>query len=82
MRLHLVFLQTITVCNNTAGLENQTGPEMNSQCFLRSSPDSRVSPRTSPNHHISNGPFNKVLAGNRAVCVCARVRVCRPCTSF
>lgn len=47
------------MCNNTTGLENQTGPEMNPQCFLRSSPENRVSPRASPNH-ISNGPFNKV----------------------
>lgn len=58
--LCLVSSQTITMCNNNSGLENQTGPEMNSQCFLRSSPENRVSPRTSPNHHISNGPFNKV----------------------
>ncbi|XP_073345385.1 myocardin-related transcription factor B isoform X3 [Pagrus major] len=29
------------------------------QNFLRSSPENRVSPRASPNHHISNGPFNK-----------------------
>lgn len=33
---------------------------MNSHCFLRSSPENRVSPRASPNHHISKGPFNKV----------------------
>ncbi|XP_020498217.1 myocardin-related transcription factor B isoform X2 [Labrus bergylta] len=52
-------MQTLTMCNNTSGLENQTRPDMNPQCFLRSSPESRVSPRASPNHHISNGPFNK-----------------------
>ncbi|TKS90072.1 MKL/myocardin-like protein 2 [Collichthys lucidus] len=52
-------LQTLTMCNNTTGLENQTRPEMNPQCFLRSSPENRVSPRASPNHHISNGSFNK-----------------------
>uniref|UniRef100_A0A671V2M6 Myocardin related transcription factor B n=1 Tax=Sparus aurata TaxID=8175 RepID=A0A671V2M6_SPAAU len=50
---------TITMCNNTTGLENQTKPELNPQNFLRSSPENRVSPRASPNHHISNGPFNK-----------------------
>lgn len=49
------------MCNNNSGLENQTGPELNSHCFLRSSPENRASPRTSPNHHISNGPFNKVV---------------------
>ncbi|XP_010729089.2 myocardin-related transcription factor B isoform X3 [Larimichthys crocea] len=54
-----VSLQTLTMCNNTTGLENQTRPEMNPQCFLRSSPENRVSPRASPNHHISNGSFNK-----------------------
>lgn len=52
-------LQTLTMCNNTTGLENQTRPELNPQCFLRSSPETRVSPRASPNHHISNGPLNK-----------------------
>ncbi|XP_008296768.1 MKL/myocardin-like protein 2 isoform X2 [Stegastes partitus] len=54
-------LQTLTMCNNTTGLENQNRPELNPQCFLRSSPDNRVSPRASPNHHhhISNGPLNK-----------------------
>ncbi|XP_038592490.1 myocardin-related transcription factor B isoform X2 [Micropterus salmoides] len=56
---HNQLLQTLTLCNNTTGLENQTRPEMNPQCFLRSSPENRVSPRASPNHHISNGPFNK-----------------------
>ncbi|XP_051272869.1 myocardin-related transcription factor B isoform X2 [Dicentrarchus labrax] len=55
---HNQLLQTLTMCNNATGLENQTGPEMNPQCFLRSSPENRVSPRASPNH-ISNGPFNK-----------------------
>ncbi|KAM3591904.1 uncharacterized protein V6R79_009358 [Siganus canaliculatus] len=52
-------LQTITVCNNTTGLENHTRPEMNPQCFLRSSPENRISPQASPNHHISNGPLSK-----------------------
>ncbi|KAM9426796.1 myocardin-related transcription factor B [Pholidichthys leucotaenia] len=52
-------LQTLTVCNNTAGLENQNRLEMNPQSFLRSSPDNRVSPQASPNHHISNGPLKK-----------------------
>ncbi|CAJ1080670.1 myocardin-related transcription factor B isoform X1 [Xyrichtys novacula] len=56
---HNTLLQTLTVCNNTSGLENQTRPEVNPQCFLRRSPENRVSPRASPNHHISNGPFNK-----------------------
>ncbi|XP_076615708.1 myocardin-related transcription factor B isoform X1 [Chaetodon auriga] len=56
---HNQLLQTLTMSNNTAGLENQTRAEMNPQCFLRSSPESRVSPRASPNHHISNGPLNK-----------------------
>ncbi|XP_030610871.1 myocardin-related transcription factor B [Archocentrus centrarchus] len=50
-------LQTLTMCNNTAGLENQTRPEM--KCFLRSSPENKISPRASPNHQISNGPLNK-----------------------
>lgn len=62
------------MCNNNSGLENQTGPELNSHCFLRSSPENRVSPRASPNHHISNGPFNKVAfelltRGEGCVCV-------------
>ncbi|XP_054454583.1 myocardin-related transcription factor B isoform X2 [Anoplopoma fimbria] len=56
---HNPLLQTLTMCNNTTGLENQTRPEMNPQCFLRSTPENRVSPRASPNHHISNGPLNK-----------------------
>ncbi|KAI3365553.1 hypothetical protein L3Q82_010636 [Scortum barcoo] len=56
---HNQLLQTLTMCNNTTGLENQNRPEMNPRCFLRSSPESRVSPRASPNHQISNGPFNK-----------------------
>ncbi|XP_034414397.1 myocardin-related transcription factor B isoform X2 [Cyclopterus lumpus] len=56
---HNPLLQTLTLCNNTAGLENQTRPEMNPQCFLRHSPENRVSPRASPNHRISNGPLNK-----------------------
>ncbi|XP_067431682.1 myocardin-related transcription factor B isoform X1 [Thunnus thynnus] len=56
---HNPLLQTLAVCNNTTGLENQTRPELNPQCFLKSSPENRVSPRASPNHHISNGPLNK-----------------------
>ncbi|XP_039644205.1 myocardin-related transcription factor B isoform X2 [Perca fluviatilis] len=57
---HNPLLQTLTMCNNTTGLENQTRPEMNPQCFLRSSPENRVSPRaSSSNHNISNGPLNK-----------------------
>ena len=53
------------MCNNTTGLENQTRPELNPQRFLRSSPESRVSPRASPNHQISNGPLSKVSVMNR-----------------
>lgn len=56
---HNPLLQTLTVCNNTSGLENQTRPEVNPQCFLSRSPENRISPRASPNHHISNGPFTK-----------------------
>ncbi|XP_068161274.1 myocardin-related transcription factor B isoform X2 [Antennarius striatus] len=52
-------LQTLTMCNKTNGLENQTRPEINPQCFLKSSPENRFSPGTSPNHQMSNGPFNK-----------------------
>nr|XP_020476014.1 MKL/myocardin-like protein 2 [Monopterus albus]XP_020476015.1 MKL/myocardin-like protein 2 [Monopterus albus]XP_020476016.1 MKL/myocardin-like protein 2 [Monopterus albus] len=52
-------LQTLPMCNNTPSLDNQTRTEMNPPCFLRSSPDNRVSPRTSPSHRISNGPLNK-----------------------
>uniref|UniRef100_A0A3Q4HZ17 Myocardin related transcription factor B n=1 Tax=Neolamprologus brichardi TaxID=32507 RepID=A0A3Q4HZ17_NEOBR len=55
----LMSWQTLTMCNNTAGLENQSRPEMNPQCFLRSSPENKLSPRASPNHQISNGPLNK-----------------------
>ncbi|MEQ2256617.1 hypothetical protein ILYODFUR_025960 [Ilyodon furcidens] len=32
---------------------------MNPQCFLQSSPESRVSPQISPNRQVSNGPLNK-----------------------
>ncbi|XP_062416035.1 myocardin-related transcription factor B isoform X1 [Pungitius pungitius] len=54
---HTPLLQTLTMCNNTPGLENRTGPEMSSQGFLRSSPENRVSPRASPNHlHKSPSP--------------------------
>ncbi|KAM4524821.1 myocardin-related transcription factor B isoform 2-T4 [Odontesthes bonariensis] len=56
---HQSLLQTLSMCNNTTGLENQTRPELNPQCFLRCSPESRVSPRASPNHQISNGPLSK-----------------------
>ncbi|XP_031699105.1 myocardin-related transcription factor B isoform X1 [Anarrhichthys ocellatus] len=56
---HNPLLQTLTMCSNTTGLESQTRPEMNPQCFLRSSPENRVSPRASPNRHTSNGPLNK-----------------------
>ncbi|KAK2885012.1 myocardin-related transcription factor B isoform X1 [Channa argus] len=56
---HNPLLQTLTVCNNTPGLENQTRSEMNHQGFLRSSTETRVSPRSSPNHHISNRAINK-----------------------
>ncbi|XP_074519192.1 myocardin-related transcription factor B [Halichoeres trimaculatus] len=56
---HNPLLQTLTVCNNTSGLENQTRPDVNPQHFLSRSPENRISPRASPNHHISNGPFNK-----------------------
>ncbi|XP_029312436.1 myocardin-related transcription factor B isoform X2 [Cottoperca gobio] len=56
---HNSLLQTLTMCNNTLGLENQARPELSPQCFLRSSPENRVSPRASPNNHISNGPLNK-----------------------
>lgn len=69
--------------NNTSGLENHTGPEMNSQCFLRTSPENRVSPRASSNHHITNGPFNKVLTELRArvfVCVCVWRPRCKSST--
>ncbi|XP_035802978.2 myocardin-related transcription factor B isoform X2 [Amphiprion ocellaris] len=52
-------LQTLTMCNNPTGLENHNRPELNPQCFLRSSPENRISPRASPNHRISNGPLNK-----------------------
>ncbi|KAM6897030.1 myocardin-related transcription factor B [Xenentodon cancila] len=52
-------LQTLTVCNKTTGLENRNRPELNPQCFLRNSQESRVSPQASPNHQMSNGPLNK-----------------------
>ncbi|KAM7371080.1 hypothetical protein PAMP_010576 [Pampus punctatissimus] len=62
---HNQLLQTLTMCNNPTGLKNQAPPEMNPQCFLRSSPENRVSPRASPNHHISNGPLNKSPSPSR-----------------
>ncbi|MEQ2297346.1 hypothetical protein AMECASPLE_033843 [Ameca splendens] len=52
-------LQTLTMCNNTTALGNQSRNEMNPQCFLQSSPESRVSPQISPNRQVSNGPLNK-----------------------
>ncbi|CAL8283887.1 unnamed protein product [Merluccius merluccius] len=53
-------MQTLTMCNNTpTGLENQNRPEVNPQCFLSRSPESRVSPRGSPNHSLPNGCLNK-----------------------
>ncbi|KAJ0015754.1 hypothetical protein NQD34_014044 [Periophthalmus magnuspinnatus] len=52
-------LQTLTMCNNSSGLESQTRADLSPQCFLRTSPDTRASPQASPNHHISNGPLNK-----------------------
>uniref|UniRef100_A0A8C5N4S4 SAP domain-containing protein n=1 Tax=Gouania willdenowi TaxID=441366 RepID=A0A8C5N4S4_GOUWI len=60
---HSLCQQTLTMCNNTAtGLDNQSRAEVNSQCLLRNSPDNRVSPWASPNHHISNGPLSKSLS--------------------
>ncbi|XP_053722794.1 myocardin-related transcription factor B [Synchiropus splendidus] len=56
---HTPLMQTLTMCNNTAASGTQTRPEVTTQCFLRSSPENCVSPRSSPNHHISNGPLNK-----------------------
>ncbi|XP_029553764.1 myocardin-related transcription factor B isoform X1 [Salmo trutta] len=59
---HNHMLQTFTACNGPGSgmVENQTGPDMHPQCFLRSSPDNRLSPRgVSPNHTLSNGPVNK-----------------------
>ncbi|KAM6951363.1 myocardin-related transcription factor B [Aplochiton taeniatus] len=54
-------LQTLTVRNGPAsGLaENQRRPDMSPHCFLSSSPESRVSPRASPNHSLPNGSINK-----------------------
>ncbi|XP_037547552.1 myocardin-related transcription factor B [Nematolebias whitei] len=52
-------LQTLTMCNNTTGLGNQTRAEIHPQCFLRSSPENGVSPQASPNHQVSNGPVSK-----------------------
>ncbi|XP_047233190.1 myocardin-related transcription factor B [Girardinichthys multiradiatus] len=52
-------LQTLTMCNNTTALGNQSRNEMNPQCFLQSSPESRMSPQISPNRQVSNGPLNK-----------------------
>ncbi|XP_038130028.1 myocardin-related transcription factor B [Cyprinodon tularosa] len=47
-------LQTLTT-----SLGNQSRNEMNPQRFLQRSPDNRVSPQTSPNHQVSNGPLSK-----------------------
>ncbi|XP_017271547.1 myocardin-related transcription factor B isoform X2 [Kryptolebias marmoratus] len=52
-------LQTLTMCNNTTGLGNHARSEIHAPCFLRSSPENRVSPQASPNHQVSNGPLNK-----------------------
>uniref|UniRef100_A0A1A7YRX1 MKL/myocardin-like 2 n=1 Tax=Iconisemion striatum TaxID=60296 RepID=A0A1A7YRX1_9TELE len=52
-------LQALTMCNNSTGLGNQSRPEINPQCFLRSSPENRGSPQTSPNHRVSNGPLSQ-----------------------
>ncbi|XP_071264751.1 myocardin-related transcription factor B isoform X2 [Salvelinus alpinus] len=58
---HNHILQTVTVCNGSGMVENQTMPDMPPQCFLSSSPDNRLSPRgASPSHNLSNGPVNKV----------------------
>uniref|UniRef100_A0A3P9KAU2 Myocardin related transcription factor Ba n=1 Tax=Oryzias latipes TaxID=8090 RepID=A0A3P9KAU2_ORYLA len=46
-------LQTLTVCGSPAR------SELSPQCFLRSSPDDRVSPQASPNHLLTNGPLAK-----------------------
>ncbi|XP_024243725.2 myocardin-related transcription factor B [Oncorhynchus tshawytscha] len=57
---HNHILQTVTVCNGSGMVENQTMPDMPPQCFLSSSPDNRLSPRgASPSHNLSNGPVNK-----------------------
>lgn len=58
--------QTLTMCNNTTGLGNQPRTEIHPQCFLRSSPENRVSPQASPNHQLSNGPLNKVSVLQKA----------------
>ncbi|CAN9508995.1 unnamed protein product [Ophioblennius macclurei] len=52
-------LQTLTMCNNTTGVENLNRAEGNPQCLLRNSPENRVSPQASPNRHMSNGLLNK-----------------------
>uniref|UniRef100_A0A8C7UVC5 Myocardin related transcription factor Ba n=1 Tax=Oncorhynchus mykiss TaxID=8022 RepID=A0A8C7UVC5_ONCMY len=52
-------LQTFTACNDPGSgmVENQTGPDMHPQCFLRSSPDNRLSPRGSPSPSPSQPSF-------------------------
>uniref|UniRef100_A0A672GLF6 Myocardin related transcription factor Ba n=1 Tax=Salarias fasciatus TaxID=181472 RepID=A0A672GLF6_SALFA len=52
-------LQTLTMCNNTTGVENHSRAERNPQCSLRRSPENRVSPQASPNHHMTNGLLTK-----------------------
>ncbi|TNN04100.1 hypothetical protein fugu_001129 [Takifugu bimaculatus] len=52
-------LQTVTVCSNSSWIREKDWTRGNPQCFLRSSPENSVPPRASPNHHFSNGPFNK-----------------------
>lgn len=52
-------LQTLTMCNNTSGVENHNRAEGSPQCLLRNSQENRVSPQASPNRHMSNGLLNK-----------------------
>ncbi|XP_014823280.1 PREDICTED: MKL/myocardin-like protein 2, partial [Poecilia mexicana] len=52
-------LQTLTLCSSPAALGNQNRSESSPQRFLQRSPESRVSPHTSPNHQASNGPLSK-----------------------
>uniref|UniRef100_M4A893 Myocardin related transcription factor B n=1 Tax=Xiphophorus maculatus TaxID=8083 RepID=M4A893_XIPMA len=53
-------LQTLTLCSGPAALGNQNRTEPNPERFLQRSPESRVSPHTSPNHQAANGPLSKV----------------------
>ncbi|KAF7199405.1 myocardin-related transcription factor B [Nothobranchius furzeri] len=59
-------LQALSMCNSPSGLGNQPRPEINAQCFLRSSPENRVSPHTSPNHRVSNKPLSQVSSSQPA----------------